>query len=62
MLTPAFQLGAATLLLLSAGARTLDGQAIGTHPRVKEALAAYEKWLDGERAFKKIPGDRKSVV
>lgn len=37
-------------------------QPIAAHPRVKEALAAYEKWLDGERAFKKIPGVASALV
>jgi CubicO group peptidase (beta-lactamase class C family) len=38
------------------GITPLRAQGIASHPRVQEALAAYEKWLDGERAFKKIPG------
>ncbi len=62
MLTAAYRLGVLTLALFGGSARTLDGQTIATHPRVKEALAAYEKWLDGERAFKKIPGIASALV
>jgi CubicO group peptidase (beta-lactamase class C family) len=49
-------------LLLVGGPGSLPGQAIASHPRVKEALAAYEKWLDGERAFKNIPGIASALV
>ncbi len=51
-----------TFLCLIAGASGLRAQTIGSHPRVKEAVAAYEKWLDGERAFKKIPGIASALV
>lgn len=37
-------------------------QPLAEHPRVKEAAAGYEKWLDGERAFKRIPGISAAVV
>lgn len=51
-----------SLLLLGAASGALEGQAIAAHPRVKEAVAAYEKWLDGERAFKKVPGIASALV
>ena len=51
-----------TLLLLVAATPSLRAQSIASHPRVKEALAAWEKWLDGERAFKKIPGVASALV
>ena len=35
---------------------------IATHARVKEAAALLEKWLDAERAYKRIPGVAGAVV
>ncbi len=52
----------AVLLLAIGTTRGLGAQAIASHPRVKEAVAAYEKWLDGERAFKRIPGISSALV
>ena len=31
-------------------------------PRVQEALTAYEKWLDAQRAWKRIPGTSAALV
>jgi len=62
-MTPTFaRLGTLALLLVIGQTRTLESQSIASHPRVKEAVAAYEKWLDGERAFKKIPGIAAAMV
>jgi CubicO group peptidase (beta-lactamase class C family) len=35
---------------------------IAEHPRVKEATALLEKWIDAERAYKRIPGLSGAVV
>jgi CubicO group peptidase (beta-lactamase class C family) len=37
-------------------------QSVADHPRVKEATAVLEKWLDAERGFKRIPGISAAVV
>lgn len=49
-------------LVVAAAARNAAAQPVATHPRVQEAVAAYEKWLDGERAFKRIPGVSAALV
>lgn len=59
-LTPVVRSLAAFAILAST--RDLQAQSIVSHPRVKEAIAAYEKWLDGERAFKRIPGASSALV
>ncbi|MBL8985468.1 MAG: beta-lactamase family protein [Gemmatimonadetes bacterium] len=41
---------------------TLTAQSVASHPRVREAVAAYEKWLDGQRAFSRIPGVASALV
>lgn len=51
-----------TLLFLLSGPLPLPAQSVASHPRVKEAIAAYEKWLDGERAFLRIPGVASALV
>jgi CubicO group peptidase (beta-lactamase class C family) len=50
------------LLLSLAGATRAPAQDVAAHPRVREALAAWEKWIDGERAFRKIPGVAAALV
>ncbi len=35
---------------------------VAAHPRVREATTALEKWLDAQRAFKRIPGVSAAVV
>ena len=37
-------------------------QPVGQHPRVLEATAVIEKWLDAERAYKRIPGVSAAIV
>ena len=59
---PRFRALPAPLVALALAAAPLPGQSVADHPRVREALAAYEKWLDGERAFKKIPGVATAIV
>ena len=49
-------------LFVVAAARSAAAQSLASHPRVQEATAAYEKWLDGERAFKRIPGLSAALV
>jgi CubicO group peptidase (beta-lactamase class C family) len=56
-----FALGALALFG-GAGSGAAQSRSVADHPRVKEALAAYEKWLDGERAFKRIPGVSAAIV
>ena len=56
------RLSTVAVLLIVTSPPVLEGQTVASHPRVKEALAAYEKWLDGERAFKKIPGIASALV
>jgi CubicO group peptidase (beta-lactamase class C family) len=36
--------------------------AVGSHPRVREAAAALARWLDGQRAYQRIPGISAAVV
>jgi CubicO group peptidase (beta-lactamase class C family) len=55
-------LALAALLPAALGARSSQGQSVASHPRVQEAIAAYEKWLDGERAFRRIPGVSSALV
>jgi CubicO group peptidase (beta-lactamase class C family) len=55
-------LALAALLPAALGARSAQGQSVASHPRVQEAIAAYEKWLDGERAFRRIPGVSSALV
>jgi len=52
----------AALLLVQSLAGSTRAQSVASHPRVKEALAAYEKWIDGERAFLRIPGVASALV
>lgn len=49
-------------LCLAGQVSILSAQSVATHPRVREALAAYEKWLDGKRAFDRIPGVASALV
>ncbi|MBM4186279.1 MAG: beta-lactamase family protein [Gemmatimonadetes bacterium] len=51
-------LAAAAMVVATAG----QAQSLAKHPRIQEAAAGYEKWLDAERAFKKIPGIAAVVV
>jgi len=51
-----------TLLFLVACAPAVSAQSVASHPRVREAVAAYEKWLDGMRAFQRIPGVASALV
>ena len=48
--------------LMLHGVAPVGAQPPASHPRVKEAIAAYEKWLDGERAFLRIPGVASALV
>ncbi len=52
------------LLLLGGFAAAQRGaaQSVAAHPRVKEATALLEKWIDAERAYKRIPGISAAVV
>ncbi|MBK9409274.1 MAG: beta-lactamase family protein [Gemmatimonadetes bacterium] len=49
------------LTIATSGARA-QAPSIAQHPRVQEALAAYEKWLDAQRAWKRIPGASAALV
>lgn len=49
-------------LTLLDGTATLAAQSVADHPRVREAVAAWEKWVDGERAFRRIPGVAAALV
>jgi CubicO group peptidase (beta-lactamase class C family) len=51
-----------TLLAALVVARPADSQSIASHPRVKEATAVLEKWLDAARAYQRIPGVSAAVV
>src|SRR2546421_12343438 len=51
-----------SVLLMLRGVAPVGAQPPASHPRVKEAIAAYEKWLDGERAFLRIPGVASALV
>jgi len=54
---------AACALLAVAPSRALaQAPSIAQHPRVQEALTAYEKWLDAQRAWKRIPGTSAALV
>ena len=53
---------AALLLGGLVATRPVAAQPIADHPRVKEAEAVLEKWLDAERAYKRIPGISAAVV
>jgi CubicO group peptidase (beta-lactamase class C family) len=55
------RIGSLAVLLLLGGS-SVGAQSVATHPRVKEAIAAYEKWLDGARAFGRIPGVASALV
>lgn len=50
------------LLLALIAPRATSGQALADHPRVREAIHLAEKWLDAERAYKRIPGMSAAVV
>src|ERR1043166_8012213 len=50
------------LTLTLASSRTLRAQELATHPRIKEATTLVAKWIDAERAFKRIPGVSGAVV
>jgi len=52
----------ATLALFALLTPHAVAQPIAEHPRVREAAAALDKWLDGQRAFKQIPGITAGVV
>ncbi|MFN8669631.1 MAG: serine hydrolase domain-containing protein [Gemmatimonadaceae bacterium] len=54
----------ATSIALAVAAPGAGAQApaIAQHPRVQEALSAYEKWLDAQRAWKRIPGASAALV
>lgn len=62
MILPIVRRSFLALLALGVGGRVAIAQSVATHPRVREAVAAYEKWLDGERAFKRIPGASAALV
>lgn len=49
-------------LLLGTLASSAAAQSVADHPRVKEAATVLEKWLDAERAFKRLPGISAAVV
>jgi CubicO group peptidase (beta-lactamase class C family) len=48
-------------LATAAGGLPLRAQ-VSAHPRVREAAALLERWLDAERAYKRIPGLSAAVV
>src|SRR5262245_44955146 len=50
------------LTLALASSRALCAQEIATHPRIQEATTLVGKWIDAERAFKRIPGVSGAVV
>lgn len=52
---------AALLALALVPASKLDAQ-LARHPRVQEAIHLAERWLDAERAYKRIPGVSAAVV
>lgn len=50
------------VVTLGVAGRVAVAQSLANHPRVQEAIAAYQKWFDGERAFKHIPGASSALV
>lgn len=50
------------LLILLAQTQSPVPTAVATHPRVREATAALGRWLDGQRAYQRIPGVTAAVV
>ena len=59
---PQSSLALGAMLLLALVPARARSQSVASHPRVQEAVAAYEKWLDGERAFRRIPGISSALV
>ena len=41
---------------------TAAAQALAKHPRVQEATALLEQWLDAEQAFKRLPGLSAAII
>jgi CubicO group peptidase (beta-lactamase class C family) len=50
------------LLLITLAAPCLGQRSIEQHPRVREALALLEIWVDAQRAYQQIPGISMAVV
>lgn len=49
-------------LALCTSTPDLPAQDISTHPRVREAIAMLEAWMDGQRGYEQIPGVSGAVV
>ncbi|MBM4185723.1 MAG: beta-lactamase family protein [Gemmatimonadetes bacterium] len=49
-------------LALALFPRAARSQPVADHPRVREAIAVLGRWLDAERAFKRIPGLSAAIV
>lgn len=52
----------AALTLVLGVSGTAAAQALAKHPRVQEATALLEQWLDAEQAFKRLPGLSAAVI
>jgi len=48
--------------LVAVVATPLSGQTVADHPRVREAVAVVETWLDAQRAYENIPGISAALV
>ncbi len=51
-----------TFLLAAALPSPAQAQSVATHPRVKEATAVLEKWLEATRSYTRYPGISAAVV
>jgi CubicO group peptidase (beta-lactamase class C family) len=50
------------LALLALVALPAGAQGVTSHPRVKEATALLQVWLDGQRAYEQVPGVSGAVI
>ena len=52
----------ALLAAAAIGARPVPAQSVADHPRVRQALALLQTWLEAQRAYDQVPGVSGAVV